>query len=104
MIAHSVFGMNRSALEVQRDILTALAAEPVGITRVIYSARINDEMAHRYLGSMSERGLVQEIAGRTKARSLYRITDKGKDYLGAYEKLAEYMVIPVRKREAGISK
>jgi predicted transcriptional regulator len=70
--------MRRSTLEINVDILKALARYgPLKLTHIMYKANINCSVLKQCLESLIEQGLV-EMREKRKKRDTYVITDKGR--------------------------
>lgn len=73
--------MRRSMLEVQVDILKALAqGKPLKLTHIMYKANANCSILKQYLGLLVKDNLVEKHTLQKK-RVVYAVTGKGKRVL-----------------------
>lgn len=80
----------RSDLEICADILDALAKERSLVkTQIMYKASISFQQLERFLHSLLELELVQQIATNDKIE--YKITEKGKMFIEAYQMIKKLM-------------
>ena len=77
----------RSKLEIYVSILRGLSKGEKRTVHVMYSANLNFIQAKSYLNFLVKKGLVEK---REEGKIVvYRITQKGKDFLENYKKIEE---------------
>jgi predicted transcriptional regulator len=80
--------VKRDSTTIIADILRVLAnGRSCKKMSVVYKANLNFERVRKYLDLLIATGHV-EIVKSTPGKDLYRITDKGRDFLIQYERLA----------------
>jgi len=75
----------RSQLEMEAEILRALAAESLSTYNLIYHVGLNRRTAKRSIGEVLTRGLIE--AKRTERGIQYSITAKGTEWLSLYKNI-----------------
>ena len=83
---------NRGKIQIMGDVL-ALATSGIKKTHIMYKANLSYEQVHMYLGEMMERGLVAQDVSSDGV--IYRITDKGREFLVHYTHLSEFLEEPL---------
>jgi predicted transcriptional regulator len=79
--------MRRSRFEIVADILQACLV-PRGKTRIMCKVKLNFTQANEYLSQLTSLGLLSQEKGR------YKTTDKGRQFISAYNHLGEIIGIP----------
>jgi predicted transcriptional regulator len=82
-----VVKMRRSRFEIVADILQACLV-PRGKTRIMCKVKLNFTQANEYLSQLTSLGLLSQEKGR------YKTTDKGRQFISAYNHLGEIIGIP----------
>jgi predicted transcriptional regulator len=73
------------------DIL-ALANAGIKKTHIMYRANLSYEQVHLYLGELIEKRLVLQDVSPDGV--IYRSTDKGREFLMYYQRIAEFLEEP----------
>jgi predicted transcriptional regulator len=82
---------NRGKIQIMGDIL-ALANAGIKKTHIMYRANLSYEQVHLYLGELIEKRLaVQDVSPEGV---VYRSTDKGREFLMYYQRIAEFLEEP----------
>jgi predicted transcriptional regulator len=79
--------MRRSRFEIVADILQACLV-PRGKTRIMCKVKLNFTQANEYLSQLTSLGLLSQEKGK------YKTTDKGRQFISAYNHLGEIIGIP----------
>ena len=58
-------------------------------THVMYRCNLNSAQLNEYLDLLECNWLVEETPSEASKRTVYMVTKKGREYLGAYKKLQE---------------
>ena len=82
---------NRSKIQIMGDVL-ALATAGIKKTHVMYRANLSYEQAQLYLGDLIEKRLVVQDVSRDGI--VYRTTERGREFLLYYQRIAEYLEEP----------
>ena len=87
----SLLVMRRSELEINIDILKALARHgPLKVTHITYKANVNSSLLKQYLIFQVQHNLVEEQTLHkkgTKAIAVYAITERGRVVLKCFRKV-----------------
>jgi predicted transcriptional regulator len=83
--------MRRSRFEIVAGILQACLV-PRGKTRIMCKVRLNFAQANDYLSQLTSLGLLSQEKGK------YKTTDKGLQFISAYNHLSEIIGIPYLSR------
>jgi len=84
----------RGWLRVVEEVLT-LALKGANTSRIVYGANITFTRFQRYAPFLLERGLlIQEDSPRG---TIYKTTEKGRNFLTCMRKVREFLVVPPRK-------
>jgi predicted transcriptional regulator len=78
--------MRRSRFEIVADILQACLV-PRGKTRIMCKVKLNFTQANEYLSQLTSLGLLSKEKGK------YKTTDKGRQFISAYNHLGEIIGI-----------
>jgi len=71
------------------DVLKAVQKQPQWVTRVMYAANLSGKFTKRTLQQLEHVGLIMiTVIG---AHKLIRITDKGKEFIQAYERMMQLL-------------
>jgi predicted transcriptional regulator len=79
--------MNRSRFEIMADIMQACLL-PRRKTRIMCKVKLNFTQANDYLSQLTSLGLLSKENGK------YETTDKGRQFISAYNHLGEIIGIP----------
>ncbi len=79
----------RSRLGIVVNILEVLASGEEKPTRIMYGTNLSYDRLQRYLASLVEMGLVEEV--RVEEGVRYRITRQGLDFLSEAKRIVEFM-------------
>lgn len=82
---------NRGKIQIMGDIL-ALATAGIKKTHIMYRANLSYEQVHLYLGELIEKTLVVQNVSQDGV--VYRTTEKGREFLLYYQKIAEFLQEP----------
>jgi predicted transcriptional regulator len=82
-----VVKINRSRFEIMADIIQACLS-PRGKTRIMCKVKLNFTQANEYLAQLTSLGLLSKEKGKWVA------TDKGRQFILAYNQLGEILGIP----------
>ena len=83
---------NRGKIQIMGDVL-ALASSGIKKTHIMYKANLSYEQVHLYLSEMMEKGLVMQDVSPEGV--VYRATEKGREFLLHYSRLAEFIDEPI---------
>jgi predicted transcriptional regulator len=88
---------NRGKIQIMGDVLT-LATSGIKKTHIMYKANLSYEQVHLYLSEMIGKGLViQDVSAEGV---VYRATEKGREFLLHYTRLAEFIDEPILQLSA----
>lgn len=73
------------------DILS-LATAGIKKTHIMYRANLSYEQVHLYLGELIEKRLVTQDVSQDGV--VYRSTDRGREFLMYYQRIAEFLEEP----------
>jgi predicted transcriptional regulator len=80
---------NRGNIQIMGDVL-GLATSGIKKTHIMYRANLSYEQVHLYLGELvSKRLIVQDVS--SSRRSVYRITESGREFLLHYARLIQFL-------------
>ncbi len=82
---------NRGRIQIIGDILE-LATSGIKKTHIMYRGNLSYEQAHQYLAEMIEKSLVDIQV--SSAGTMYRTTERGREFLAYYGKLSEFLEDP----------
>jgi len=82
---------NRGKIQIMGDVL-ALATSGIKKTHIMYKANLSYEQVLLYLSELVGRRLLSQDA--TRDGIVYRITDKGREFLLCYTRLVEFLEEP----------
>ena len=93
---------NRGKIQIMGDVL-ALATSGIKKTHIMYRANLSYEQVHLYLGELIGKRLIsQDVSPQDGV--VYRITEKGREFLLYYTRLAEFLEEEQKQeREAELS-
>lgn len=80
---------NRTRLEIVASILK-VASNGALKTHIMYKANLSHRQLERYLGFLEERGLLAQGVDEDMGSRIYRITERGFDFLREYSHLSGY--------------
>ena len=79
---------NRGKIQIMGDVL-ALATSGIKKTHIMYRANLSYEQVHLYLGELiGKRWIAQDVS---PDGVMYRITEKGREFLLYYTRLVEFL-------------
>ncbi|MDQ3872776.1 MAG: winged helix-turn-helix domain-containing protein [Thermoproteota archaeon] len=81
---------NRGKIQIMGDVL-ALATSGIKKTHIMYRANLSYEQVHLYLGELIAKGLIAQDASNPADGLIYRITEKGREFLLYYMRLVEFL-------------
>jgi len=80
---------NRTRLEILESILK-VASNGALKTHIMYKANLSHRQLERYLAFLEERGLLAQGVDEDMGNRIYRITEKGFDFLREYSHVSGY--------------
>ena len=80
---------NRGKIQIMGDVL-ALATSGIKKTHIMYRANLSYEQVHLYLGELIAKGLIVQDMSNPDGL-VYRTTEKGREFLLYYMRLAEFL-------------
>jgi len=81
---------NRTRVEILANILN-VASHGALKTHIMYRANLSHRQLERYLALLEERGLLAQLVDEEIGSRVYRITEKGCDFLREYSHLAGFL-------------
>ena len=81
--------VRRSPMEMVCDILAVVSEGPTKPTHILYKANMSWKVLSSYLDFLTARGMVEKEDQEGGKRSLYRLSQKGRQILRLYEGLRE---------------
>jgi predicted transcriptional regulator len=88
MMAMSERKNNRGRIQIIGDVL-ALATSGIKKTHIMYKANLSYEQVHLYLEELIRKALVAQDVSSDGV--VYRITEKGREFLLCYTRLIEFL-------------
>src|SRR5581483_4861407 len=79
---------NRGKIQIMGDVLS-LATSGIKKTHIMYRGNLSYEQVHLYLCELMERRLLTQDT--TPEGLVYRTTERGREFLGHYNRLIEYL-------------
>jgi predicted transcriptional regulator len=83
---------NRTRVEILASILKVASGGALK-THIMYKANLSHRQLERYLGFLEERGLLAQGVDEDMGNRIYRITDKGCDFLREYSHVSGYFTL-----------
>jgi len=83
---------NRTRVEILASILKVASSGALK-THIMYKANLSHRQLERYLGFLEERGLLAQGVDEGMGNRIYRITDKGCDFLREYSHVSGYFTL-----------
>ena len=83
---------NRTRVEILASILK-VASNGALKTHIMYKANLSHRQLERYLGFLEERGLLAQGIDEDMGNRIYRITNKGCDFLREYSHVSGYFTL-----------
>jgi len=80
---------NRTRMEILASILK-VASNGALKTHIMYKANLSHRQLERYLALLEERGLLAQGVDEDMGNRIYRITEKGFDFLREYSHVSGY--------------
>jgi len=80
---------NRTRMEILESILK-VASNGALKTHIMYKANLSHRQLERYLALLEERGLLAQGVDEDMGSRIYRITEKGFDFLREYSHVSGY--------------
>jgi predicted transcriptional regulator len=81
---------NRTRVEILASILN-VASNGALKTHIMYRANLSHRQLERYLALLEERGLLTQLVDEEIGSRVYRITEKGCDFLREYSHLSGFL-------------
>ncbi|MFL6510968.1 MAG: winged helix-turn-helix domain-containing protein [Nitrososphaera sp.] len=97
MMAISERKNNRGRIQIMGDVL-ALATSGIKKTHMMYKANVSYEQVHLYLGELIGKRLIEQDVSSDGA--VFRITEKGREFLLYYTRLTEFLESQKQEIEA----
>jgi predicted transcriptional regulator len=82
---------NRGKIQIMGDVL-ALATSGIKKTHIMYKANLSYEQVHLYLSELLEKRLIMQDTSQDGM--MYRTTDRGREFILYYTRLAEFLEEP----------
>ena len=79
---------NRGKIQIMGDVLT-LGTSGIKKTHIMYKANLSYEQVHLYLGELIGKRLIEQDVSPEGV--VYRTTEKGREFLLHYTRLAEFL-------------
>lgn len=86
---------NRGRIQIMGDVL-ALATAGIKKTHIMYKANLSYEQVHVYLAELMGRGMLMQGSGDDG--TVYRTTEKGREFLHYYNRIIEVLDSPPQAR------
>ena len=83
---------NRTRLEILANILK-VASNGALKTHIMYKANLSHRQLEKYLAFLEERGLLAQGIDEDLGNRMYRITEKGFDFLREYSHVSGYFAL-----------
>jgi len=83
---------NRTRVEILASILQ-VASKGALKTHIMYKANLSHRQLEKYLAFLEERGLLAEGIDEDLGNRIYRITEKGFDFLRKYSHVSGYFAL-----------
>ena len=83
---------NRTRVEILASILQ-VASQGALKTHIMYKANLSHRQLEKYLAFLEERGLLAQGIDADLGNRMYRITDKGFDFLQEYSHISGYFAL-----------
>jgi len=83
---------NRTRVEILASILKVASSGALK-THIMYKANLSHRQLERYLGFLEQRGLLAQGIDEDMGNRIYRITDKGCDFLREYSHVSGYFTL-----------
>jgi len=80
---------NRTRLEILASMLK-VASNGALKTHIMYKANLSHKQLERYLTFLEEKGLLAQAVDEDVGNRIYRITEKGFDFLRDYSHVSDY--------------
>jgi predicted transcriptional regulator len=81
---------NRTRLEILASVLN-VAQHGALKTHIMYKANLSHKQLEKYLGFLKAKGLLEEVPESDESAHMYRITDKGIQFLKDYTHVSNYL-------------
>ena len=85
----SVIG-NRTRVEILASILN-VAHNGALKTHIMYKANLSHRQLEKYLGFLMQKGMILKVTDADYGGTLYRVTEKGIEFLKDYSRLAAHL-------------
>ncbi len=99
MMAISERKNNRGRIQIMGDVL-ALATSGIKKTHIMYKANLSYEQVHLYLEELIGKALIAQDVSSDGV--VYRVTEKGREFLLYYTRLIEFLEEEGQKQEIEI--
>ena len=83
---------NRTRVEILASILQ-VASKGALMTHIMYKANLSHRQLEKYLAFLQERGLLAEGIDEELGNRMYRITEKGFNFLRDYSHVSSYLAL-----------
>jgi predicted transcriptional regulator len=83
---------NRTRVEILASILQ-VASQGALKTHIMYRANLSHRQLEKYLAFLEERGLLAQGVDADLGNRMYRITEKGFDFLREYSHVSGYLAL-----------
>jgi predicted transcriptional regulator len=80
---------NRTRVEILASILN-VASNGALKTHIMYKANLSHRQLERYLALLEERGLLAQLVDEEIGSRIYRVTEKGCNFLRDYSRVSGY--------------
>lgn len=84
-------GLKRSRLEIYLDVLKVISKGTQKPTRIMYRTNLSWKPLMKIFESLLAQGLI--VRNENEDHTVYRITEKGKNVLGYFNKAMEYVEV-----------
>ncbi|MEP0824700.1 MAG: hypothetical protein HRF40_04375 [Nitrososphaera sp.] len=91
---------NRGKIQIMGDVL-GLATSGIKKTHIMYKANLSYEQVHLYLGELMSKKLITQDVSPDGV--IYRTTDKGREFLLYYNRIAEFLEEDQPPRKVALS-
>ena len=88
--SHEQFG-NRTRVEILGSILKVAGSGTLK-THIMYKANLSHRQLEKYLGFLEDKGLLMRFVDEELGTNMFKVTEKGIEFLKEYTHLSEYFV------------
>ncbi|MFW9864249.1 MAG: winged helix-turn-helix domain-containing protein, partial [Candidatus Thorarchaeota archaeon] len=82
----------RSKMRILADMMRAIQSEGedgAGPTKILYAANLSHDRLTQYLDELEEKELIKKT-GDGESNRVYRLTEKGREFLGEFVKMEKF--------------